>query len=156
MPNLHEPLRRARHFRDTFCHSLSTLCLLHANLTHIPNEVEVLHKNSFRNKDKRQLQTDCLLKTAPIISLSIMARSIPSAPQPPPPPRAFVRNFFTSPLPRWICQRRSTRGGGIVKNNFILSDFKSSIWFHSSMCKYLHNCFKLQTRDQRKKNVHDT
>ena len=89
-----------------------TLFKLYANLTHIPNEAEVLHKNSFRNKDKRQLGTDCLLKTAPLVSFSIMARSIPRAPiPPPPPPRAFVGPFFTSPFPRWICQRRSARGG---------------------------------------------
>ena len=47
-------------------------------------------------------------------------------------------------------------GGTLSKRKLGLSDNNSSIWFHSSMWKYLHNCFHLQTRNDRKKNVHCT
>ena len=66
-----------------------------------------------------------------------MARSIPSVPIPPPPPASRSFFHFSFPTPR------RSPGGGHCQKQLALSDFKSSVWFHSNMCKYLHNCFAL-------------
>ena len=51
----------------------------------------------------------------------VNARSIPNLPI----PRAFVGHFFTSPFQRWgICQRRSARGWGTVKDSLVFRTLK--------------------------------
>ena len=47
-----------------------------------------------------------------------MTQSIPSA-LIPPPPRAFIGYFFTSPSPRWGTCQRSAQGGALLKNNSV-------------------------------------
>ena len=50
------------------------------------------------------------------------------------------------PLPKKV-----SPGEGHCQKQLSLSDFKSSIWFHSNRCKYLHKCFHLRTRDDKKR-----
>ena len=47
-------------------------------------------------------------------------------------------------------------GSGALSKQLGPSDFKSSIRFHSNVCKCLHNCFHLRMGDDRKKNMHGT
>ena len=73
---------------------------------------------------------------------------------PPPPPRAFVGHVFTSPSSRWGICKEGQPGSEASSKTTRFSDFnKSSIWLHSNMCTFLHNCFHLRTRNGKKKNV---
>ena len=47
-------------------------------------------------------------------------------------------------------------GGGALSKTTQSFGLYGSIWFQSNMCKHLHNCFHLRTRDDRKRNVHGT
>ena len=78
-----------------------------------------------------------------------MTRSIPSPLIPPGLCWAFF-HFFSCTVGHLL--KIFSPGVGIVKNKS-KSDFRSSIWFHSNMCKYLYNCLHLRIRDDRQRNV---
>ena len=74
------------------------------------------------------------------------------------------------PLPPGICQalfhfsfptvghlpKKVRPGVRHCQKQLGLSNFKSRLWFHSNVCKYLHSCFHLRTWDHKKKNKHGT
>ena len=72
----------------------------------------------------------------------------------PPPPPGYLSGIFSLLIPTVGYLTKQVSPGVTVGGALISSDFKSSNWFHSNMCKYLHNCFHLQIRDHKKKNVH--
>ena len=85
--------------------------------------------------------------------VAIMARSIPR----PPRPAGHLSGIFHFTFPTMgHLPKKVSPGVGYCRKQLGISEIKSSIWFHSNICKYLHNCFHLRTRDDRKKNVHGT
>ena len=73
-----------------------------------------------------------------------MAQSIPS---PLNPSRGICRTFFKNFSFPTVGHSPKVSLVGHCQKQLGLSDFMSIVQFHSSMCKYLHNCFHLRTRD---------
>ena len=72
------------------------------------------------------------------------------------PPPGICRAFFFLLLLAHggVIAREGQPGGGALSKTTLT--LKKSIWFHSNMSKYLHNCSQIRTRDDKKKNVHGT
>ena len=91
----------------------------------------------------------------------VMAQSIPS----PPIPSLFLywalSGIFSLLLPHGgggggALPKKVSPGVGHSQKQISLSDFEKKHIASLQQCQYLHNCFHLQTRDDKKENVHGT